>query len=518
MGGAATSFADTSTTSVELVNESLSLVLDTPSGRMLNWHPEVLDRTAAPIHDFAKPAQKFVVLQGEVAGMPVAEFQQQAGGWQIVEQQQGSVSLALHHTNGVSLHQNWSLDDSKPWQATYSLWLQTDLDETANSTPVIASLWLEVGPGIGETPATGLGIAQNLYSFTQGVVSAQHDVSRIQLSRDELSVNSTKPVEWLGLQSRYFAFVLALEEGNFTEWQFSAPADPQWHYDNTDFETELRVGLPILIANTTPINIRVFGGAKSYPILQQAEPALDQLLFPDLWSWMRALTLGMMHVLNAISSVIGNWGLAILLLAVFVRLLIHPLAKRAMTTQKRFVALQQKINPELKEIKRNYKGAEQSELILQLYERHNTSPFAGLKPLLIVLLQVPIFVALYHLLGQHFELRSQSFLWMNSLAEPDQFFSFGVDLPFFGSYFNLMPTLMALTTLASIKLSPTPSVDSGGSLTQSLMLVLMALGFYLLFYSFPSGMVLYWSAANILQLLHHYLVGLGVSGRSKVNE
>lgn len=71
----------------------------------------------------------------------------------------------------------------------------------------------------------------------------------------------------------------------------------------------------------------------------------------------------MIVLLNAIFSVIGNWGVAILLLAVYVRLLIHPLAKRTMAAQKRFVALQEKIQPELKEIKRNYKGGEQSELI-----------------------------------------------------------------------------------------------------------------------------------------------------------
>jgi len=86
---------------------------------------------------------------------------------------------------------------------------------------------------------------------------------------------------------------------------------------------------------------------------------------------------------------------------------------------------------------------------------------------------------LYHLLGQHFELREQSFLWVNSLAEPDQLFSFGVDLPFFGSYFNFLPALMALTTLASIKLSPAPAADA--SVKQNLMLILMTLGFFLLF-------------------------------------
>jgi YidC/Oxa1 family membrane protein insertase len=127
---------------------------------------------------------------------------------------------------------------------------------------------------------------------------------------------------------------------------------------------------------------------------------------------------------------------------------------------------------------------------------------AGLKPLLIVLIQLPIFVALYHLLGQHFELRDQPFLWMPSLAEPDQLFSFGFDVPFFGSYFNLLPAFMALTTLLTIKLSPAPAADDKAAWKQNLMLAGLAIGFFVLFYTFPSGMVLYWTAANVLHLLH----------------
>lgn len=490
---------------VTLVNQSLKLVLDVHAGQVRQWQPKALNNTTAPIQNFAQPAEQLFVLQGAIAGMALAEFQQQAGGWQVVEQDSGSTELALVHANGISLHQRWQLDDANPWQARYSVWLKSGVTEVAVDASATAELWLQMGPGIGETPATGLGIAQNLYSFTQGVVSAQHDVSRVMLAAGE-NVVSSDPVDWLGLQSRYFALVMSPDSGHFPEWQYSVPESPQWYQETPAFETVLTAALPVLTANASPVNVQIFGGAKSYEVLQQAEPALDALLFPDLWSWMRALTIGLMYVLNAIFSVIGNWGVAILLLAVFVRLLIHPLAKRAMAAQKRFVALQEKIQPELKEIKRNYKGGEQSELILQLYERHNTSPFAGLKPLLIVLLQIPIFVALYHLLGQHFELREQPFLWMNSLAEPDQLFSFGVDLPFFGSYFNFLPALMALTTLASIKLSPAPAADADASVKQNLMLILMTLGFFLLFYSFPSGMVLYWTAANLLHLLHSLLV------------
>lgn len=494
-------FAVQAAETVALTNDTLTIELDTRDGRITSWQPKVLDAATPPLHNFAQPAQNLFQLHGNIDGVLLSEVEQQAGGWQVVRQSTTGVHLELTDLAGrYSLHQSWGLDDQRPWQADYTVWLQA-----TDAEPIEANLWLELGPGIGEIPAQGLGIAQNLYSYTQGVAALEGNVARMDLTESGQVLTGNEPFDWIGLQSRYFAFVLAPANAKMPAWQLQTPETPEWHLTNPAFETVLRVDLPALSGSAGPLALRVFGGGKSYPILQQSEPELDALLFPDLWNWMRALTVGLMHVLNAIHSVIGNWGAAILLLAVFVRLLIHPVAKRAMAAQKRFVALQEQIQPELKEIKHNYKGGEQSELILQLYERHNTSPFAGLKPLLIVLLQIPIFVALYHLLGQHFELREQSFLWIKSLAEPDQLFSLGIDLPFFGSNFNFLPALMALTTLASIKLSPAPAADEQSSSTQRLMMLLLTLGFFLLFYSFPSGMVLYWTAANILQLAHQRL-------------
>ena len=177
------------------------------------------------------------------------------------------------------------------------------------------------------------------------------------------------------------------------------------------------------------------------------------------------------------------------------------------------MVVQKAMQPAMLEIKKNYKGGEQSERILQLYEQHGVSPLAGLKPLLMVMVQLPIFVALFNVLGQVFELRDASFLWIATLAEPDRLFALGFDIPVLGSYFNLLPVLMAISTLLAIGLSSPPAEDAKGKGRRTWMLVLMAFAFFVLFYPFPAGMVLYWTMANVLHIMQQGVVGL--SSKSK---
>ncbi len=482
---------------IELNNKSLSVDVSEKHGFISHWQPKPLNVSMPQMHDFAGPAQQILQLVGVIEGEQLRDLTRQLGGWQLVGKTTDFVHLKLANTaRGYELHQSLQLDDSRPWQANYSVWLSA-----SNSAPIDASFWVDIGPGLGEEPTQGFGAAQRLYSFIEGVVGGGGDVTRLIAPSKVTSTEYQAQPDWLGLQSRYFAFVLAPTPKAGT-WELTVPESPQWYRAYPEFEQTMRVELPALAANHDPIQMQMFGGGKSYSILKTADPPLDEFLFSSLWRWMRTLTIGLMFVLDTLYALVGNWGLAILLLAVLVRLLIYPVAKRAMAAQRQFVDLQKKIQPELQAIKQQYRGGEQSEAILQLYEKYNTSPMAGLKSLLIVLVQLPIFVALYHLLGQHFELRDQPFLWMPSLAEPDQLFSFGFDLPFFGSYFNLLPAFMALTTLLTIKLSPAPAADDKVAWKQNLMLAGLAAGFFVLFYTFPSGMVLYWTAANILHLMH----------------
>ena len=497
--------ADTPTT--QLSNANLHLEFNLSSGVVQHWSLPQLHGASGHAQDMAAPNGQLFLLSGELGGKSLRDWEQLAGGWRVADQQPNAIVLSLESPDlPFSIKKTWRLLESQ-WRADFSV----DLD-LKNLQPAEADqLALQIGPGVGEIPATGLGMGQDIYSFTELVFSNPDGITTLRLNNTDQPTGYTSQDagqwHWVGLQSRYLALIMtpASDLAKRASWQASLPQSSANSVEPTAFETSVNIQLPIGASGSQPqqsYQWNVFGGGKAFAALTAQEPDLSGLLFSGLWDWMRWLSLTIMHLLHFIHGIVGSWGISIILLAVLVRLLVYPIAKNAIRAQKKFAAIQARIQPELQEIRKNYKGGEQSERILQLYEHHKVSPLAGLKPLLIVLIQVPIFVSLYHLLGQTFELRDASFLWMKTLAEPDQLFSLGVDLPLFGAYFNLLPVLMSLTTILSIKLNPTPTPDGQSSLRQSLTTGLMGLGFFLLFYSFPSGMVLYWTVANILQVAH----------------
>ncbi|MFZ4520890.1 MAG: YidC/Oxa1 family membrane protein insertase [Bacteroidales bacterium] len=232
----------------------------------------------------------------------------------------------------------------------------------------------------------------------------------------------------------------------------------------------------------------------------------NPVMFSGMWEWMRWLCFGLLYLLSFIHKLVPDWGTSIIVLALIVRIALYPLSRKAMISQKRFVDAQKLMSPELKEIKNTYKGGEQSERILQLYKKYKVSPIAGLKPLGIVLLQLPILIALFQVLGEAPELQGAGFLWIESLAAPDKLFSFGFNIPLLGSYFNVLPVLMSVFTLLSFKLAPTPTAEKKEQRVQLLFLIGMTLMFFFLFYSFPAGMVLYWTFANIFHIVQYRIM------------
>lgn len=399
----------------------------------------------------------------------------------------------------------------KPLEAPYRFRLTLELtNRESRARPAAGTARIRLGPGIGETPIPGLGIAEGLYSYVEPVVFEAGLVRRFEPDGDAgsaaLELDAFRHDDWLGLHSRYFALLIAPRSGPLPErieLGWADLPDPGGLPRRYLPWTELALPVPALPpGESARWSFEVFSGPKSRAALAGDDGIhYGDLLFPGLWTWMRGLSLALLWLMAAMQSVVVNWGLAICLLAVLVRLALYPIARWAFASQQRFVDVQRTIQPQIQAIKKRYKGGEQSERILKLYEQHDVSPLAGLKPLLIVLIQLPIFIALFHVLGQAFELRQASFLWIESLGKPDQLFGFGTDLPFFGAYFNLLPVLMALTTLATIKLSPAPAATPREQRRQNIFLGAMAAGFFILFYPFPAGMVLYWTVANLLHIL-----------------
>lgn len=418
----------------------------------------------------------------------------------------------------VSADGHWQLEQQlQRGDLPYRLSLTLELSRLSseNGAAMDPEPVLIIGPGLGEAPIEGLGIATRLYSYVEPVIGRSGGADRIEFDDGDHILSIPYEVTWAGLNSRYFALLLAPEEdtqiGKISFGLAGSPDAkqlPERYLPMVEFQLD---GTPSEAGQSTIWQFEIFSGPKSRSALagQMGVSDYTELLFHGLWRWMRTLSFALLRVLEWLYLVVPNWGLAICLLAVLVRVLLYPMARWALSSQQKFAEVQREIQPEMARIKKKYRGGEQSERILKLYEQHGVSPLAGLKPLLIVLIQIPIFVALFHVLGQAFELREASFLWMDSLAKPDQLFAFGIDIPFFGSYFNLLPVLVAITTLVTIKLSPAPAASDAERRRQNIFLGLMALAFFLLFYPFPSGMVLYWTMANVLHILQSRLTAPG---------
>jgi len=273
--------------------------------------------------------------------------------------------------------------------------------------------------------------------------------------------------EWRGVRSRFWTFIARRDAGSHA------------------------------LART----FRVYSGPIELGMLRATDPALAGLLFPHLWFWMRWLALGLLLMLDALCGLVGNAGVAIVLLAVCVKILMRPLSGLAERWQRDVNELHSLLQPQIEAIKASSRGAERSQRLLALHREHGVSPFFGLKSLLSVAIQIPIFFAAYHALDESFALASVPFLWIADLAEPDRFAAFPRPIPFFGATLNLLPFVMSAVTLLSSRLHDDGTLAPKLLRRQRLGLYAMALAFFLLFYSFPAGMVLYWTSNNLIALI-----------------
>jgi YidC/Oxa1 family membrane protein insertase len=200
---------------------------------------------------------------------------------------------------------------------------------------------------------------------------------------------------------------------------------------------------------------------------------------------------------------IPNYGVAILLLTLLIKLLFWPLTNKSYQSTSKMQALQ----PKMKELQAKYKENPQklNQEMAALYKREGVSPLGGCLPLL---LQMPIFFALYNLLSSHFELRGASFIagWIGDLSAPDSLFSF---TPFTIPIFNmeigslrLLPFLMLGTTFLQSKVSQSSTPTDKN---MALMTYAMPIVFFFILYNMPSGLVLYWTAQNVLGIVQQLI-------------
>ena len=217
-----------------------------------------------------------------------------------------------------------------------------------------------------------------------------------------------------------------------------------------------------------------------------------------MWRW---LCYPLVWVLNFFNNMIPNYGVAIILLTILVRLLFWPLTHKSTVGMKRM----QELQPKMKEIQAKFKDNPQrmQQETWALYREHKVNPMSSCLPMLI---QIPVFIALFNVLRSAVELRYAPFLWIGDLSEPEALFSSW--FPFGG--LNILPILMAVST--GLQSAFTPA--TGDKSQQKMMMIFMPAMMLFMFYSFPSALSLYWFLSNLFSIVQMWIIRRQTAAKS----
>ncbi|MBO0661646.1 membrane protein insertase YidC [Jiella sp. MQZ9-1] len=305
---------------------------------------------------------------------------------------------------------------------------------------------------------------------------------------------------WMGITDKYWATALVPEASRPFSSQFLYLTGQRPHYQSE------YVSDPIDIApgQASTATARTFAGAKVVDIIDGYEDTLGIKQFGQLidWGWFFFITRPMFHALDYIYKLVGNFGVAIMIVTVVLKLFFFPLANKSYKSMARMKTVQPKIM-ELRERFKDDKQKQQQEM-MRIYKEEKINPAAGCWP---VVIQIPVFFALYKVLYVTIEMRHAPFFgWIHDLAAPDPtsiFNLFGlipVTLPHI-LMVGVWPILMGITMFCQMRLNPTPPDP-----TQQLIFTWMPVIFTFMLAAFPAGLVIYWTWNNTLSIIQQSVI------------
>ena len=308
-----------------------------------------------------------------------------------------------------------------------------------------------------------------------------------------VSTRYASPVEWAGIDSQYFLLAAVAQNPR----ESVGEAGPLGTYVPDSGVAMLSIE-PFDVPPGTGVerSYRLYFGPKIEETVAGVDPQLGHAIDAG-WAFVRPLVAafgGLLHWVH--DHVIPNYGVAIILLTILVRLVTYPLTQRSMKSMKKFGL----IAPQMKEIQEKYANDRDKlqEELMKLYRQKGMNPLSavggGCVPMLI---QMPVMIALYFALQTSIDLRHAPFaLWIHDLSAPENFFSIA------GVPIRLLPLLMGGSMLLQQRLSPAPNADP----QQRQMMTMMSVVFTFMFYQFPAGLVLYWFVSNLLGIAQQLLV------------
>jgi YidC/Oxa1 family membrane protein insertase len=307
---------------------------------------------------------------------------------------------------------------------------------------------------------------------------------------------------WLGITDKYWATALipaqnAAYTGNFKVYNAKQPTE--------QFQTDFVLD-PVTIAPGAKqsISSMFFAGAKQVNVIDGYRDKYNITLFDRMidWGWFWFFTKPLFHALDFFYHLIGNFGIAILIVTISVKLLFFPLANKSYESMSKM----KKLQPEMKRLQERFKDdkMKQQQALMELYKKEKVNPMAGCLPIVI---QIPVFFALYKCLYVSIEMRHAPFFgWIQDLSAPDPttiFNLFGL-IPWMPPHFLMIgvwPLIMGVTMFLQMKLNPTPPDP-----VQQQIFTWMPVLFTFMLAAFPAGLVIYWTWNNTLSIIQQYVI------------
>jgi YidC/Oxa1 family membrane protein insertase len=409
--------------------------------------------------------------------------------------------LKLTWDNGAGLifHRTISIDEN---------YLFTVEQMVENSTGAAVTLYPYGLISRHGTPET-----TNFYILHEGPIGVFNETLE-EVDYDDLSEgadeNFTSTGGWIGFTGKFWLTALIPDQTSKIKARFTH-ADQGDRYQ-TDFLDQQGINVPS--GSTVGITNHLFAGAKVVSVLDTYEEEYGIARF-DLaidWGWFYFLTKPIYFALEFLNSWIGNLGLAIMALTVIIKLILLPLAHKSYVSMSKM----KKLQPEMVKLREKYGDDKQklNQEMMALYKKEKANPAAGCLP---IMMQIPIFFALYKVLFVTLLMRHQPFYgWIKDLSAPDPttvFNLFGLipwDPPQF-LMIGALPLLMGLSMFLQQKLNPQPADP-----VQAKIFMFMPIFFTYLLASFPAGLVIYWTWNNILSMAQQWFImrrmGVSVSG------
>jgi YidC/Oxa1 family membrane protein insertase len=402
------------------------------------------------------------------------------------------VRLSYDNGEGVVFHKTISVDEN------YMFTINQEIDNNSGQPLTVFPYSRVVRVGQPET-ANFYILHEGLFGVFDGTLE---EVDYGDLMEEQQSISMPSTGGWLGITDKYWA--VALIPGQTTAVDGSFRYQSSGGKDNFQADFISKQGISVPANGKAAFEDRIFAGAKVVRVVDSYKDDLKINRFDLMidWGWFYFLTKPLFWLLELFFKLVGNFGVAILIVTILIKGLFFPLANKSYESMSKM----KKLQPEMERLKQLYPDdrMKQQQELMELYKKEKVSPLSGCLPIVI---QIPVLFALYKVLFVTIEMRHAPFFgWIRDLSAPDPtslFNLFGLipwDPPGL-LMVGIWPIIMGITMWMQMRLNPTPPDP-----IQATMFNWMPLIFTFMLASFPAGLVIYWAWNNLLSIVQQTLI------------